>query len=235
MLEPTPKTKLIPNWVWLSFIPVFGSMAIVYAGNKSKTAIWSYVGIGVFTISLLSVSTSLFFFIWIAQISISFYIKDAFSKKTTTVAEVPGFDNLSHYQVIPVSGSKLEINSCSKDELVRLLGMPIVYANDIESLKNEGYLFTHLEELSEIAGIPESYLPKLAGRITFAYNVNKEMHCSWQRLNIMPIEELVRAGLAHGIAQKIVNERENNGEYRSVIDIKRRTGIPFHSYQIVVY
>ena len=234
MLEPTPKNRSTPNWVWLSFVPLFGSMAIIYAGNKAKTSQWMYLGAGIFTVSLFSVSSSIFFVAWLLQIYVSFHIKGDFLRKTADNPELPGFHNLAKYQAMPSSQAQLDINNCSKDELVRVLGLPIVYANDIESLKNEGYIFTHVEELSEIAGLPESYIGKLAGKIIFTYNSNKEMECSWQRLNVMSIDELVMAGLGGTVAKKIVAERENNGEYRSVIDIKRRTSIPFHSYKIVV-
>jgi DNA uptake protein ComE-like DNA-binding protein len=234
MLEPTPRNKSTPNWVWLSFVPLFGSMAIVYAGSKARTSKWMYLGAGVFTVSLFTVSSGMFYVAWLAQIYISFHIKEAFLRKTADHPELPGFHNLAQYQAMPSSKAQVDINSCSKDELVRVLGLPIVYANDIESLKNEGYIFTHVEELSEIAGLPESYIGKLAGKVIFTYNSNKELECSWQRLNVMSIDELVMAGLGGTIAQKIVAERENNGEYRSIIDIKRRTSIPFHSYKIVV-
>ncbi len=142
--------------------------------------------------------------------------------------------NILSKRELRAANHKLDINNCSKDELVRDLDIPIVYANDIDSLKNEGYIFTYVEELSEIAGLPESYVSKLAGKVIFTYNTNKEMECSWQRLNVMSIDELVMAGLGGTVAEKIVAERESNGEYRSVIDIKRRTSIPFHSYKIVV-
>jgi DNA uptake protein ComE-like DNA-binding protein len=234
MLEPTPKNSSTPNWVWLSFVPLFGGMAIIYAGNKAKTSNWIYLGAGVFTVSLFSVSSGMFYIAWLVQICISFSIKEAFLRKTSNNPELPGFHNLTKYQASPNSKALLDINNCSKDELVRVLGLPIIYANDIESLKNEGYIFTHVEELSEIAGLPESYIGKLAGKVIFTYNTNKELECSWQRLNVMSIDELVMAGLSGNVAQKIVAERENNGEYRSVIDIKRRTSIPFHSYKIVV-
>ncbi len=234
MLEPTPKNSPTPAWVWLSLVPVFGSMALVYAGNKANTAKWMYLGAGILTVSLLSTSSAVFYVAWMAQIFISFNIKDAFLRKTAKNPELPGFHNLAQYQAMPIAKAQLDINSCSKDELVRVLGLPIVYANDIESLKNEGYIFTHVEELSEVAGLPESYIGKLAGNVIFTYNSNKEMEYSWQRLNVMSIDELVMAGLNGNVAKKIVAERESNGEYRSVIDIKRRTSIPFHSYKIVV-
>ncbi len=230
MLDPTPKHRLTPNWVWFSFIPLFGSMAIIYAGSKAKISKWMYLGAGVFAVSLFSGSTGIFYIAWLAQICISFNIKEAFLRKTFS----PGSDNFDRYQATSIPNVQLDINNCSKDELVRVLGIPIVYANDIESLKNEGYTFTHVEELSEIAGLPESYLGKLAGKVIFTYNNNKEVEYSWQRLNVMSVDELVIAGLDGSIANKIVTERETNGEYRSIIDIKRRNSIPFHSYKIVV-
>jgi DNA uptake protein ComE-like DNA-binding protein len=232
MLEPTPKNSSTPTWVWLSFVPVVGSVALIYAGNKANTAKWMYLGAGIFTVSLISTSSAIFYLAWATQIFVSFSLKSAFLRKTVHSPELPGFHNLAQHQAVP--NSKLDINNCSKDELVRVLGLPIVYANDIESLKNEGYIFTHVEELSEIAGLPESYIGKLAGKVIFTYNTNKEMECSWQRLNVMSIDELVLAGLDGNVAKKIVSEREKNGEYRSVIDIKRRTSVPFHSYKIVV-
>lgn len=233
MLEPTPKNSPTPTWVWLSFVPIIGSAALVYAGNKANTAKWMYLGAGILTISLISTSSAIFYAAWMAQIFISFNLKEAFLRKTSNGLGSLGLDNLQ-YQAMPNSSAQLDINNCSKDELVRVLGLPIVYANDIDSLRNEGYIFTHVEELSGIAGLPESYIGKLAGKVIFTHNTNKELEFSWQRLNVMLIDELVMAGLGGTVAQKIVSERENNGEYRSVMDIKRRTSIPFHSYKIVV-
>ncbi|XWK85653.1 MAG: helix-hairpin-helix domain-containing protein [Phormidium sp.] len=122
---------------------------------------------------------------------------------------------------------KVDINNCSKDDLVNLLGLPIVYANDIESLQKEGYIFTHLEELHEIAGIPENYLPRLAPLVTFSYDYKKEAHSSWKRLNVMSVQELIASGLESEVAFQIVAERQKRGEYKSAIDIKRRTNLPF--------
>lgn len=137
---------------------------------------------------------------------------------------------------LPRFGGKktLDINTCSKDEMVKILGLPIVYANHIESLQNEGYIFTHLEELSEIAGIPESYLPKIAPLINFSYDEKLENYLSWRRVNTFSQEQLIELGLSMEVAQKIVKERHKNGGYQSVMDIKKRTGFPFHVYRQIV-
>ncbi|WP_442939951.1 hypothetical protein [Nostoc sp.] len=75
------------------------------------------------------------------------------------------------------------MNECFKHELVNYLGLPIVYANNIESLLNERYVFTHVEELIEIAGIPEKQVARITPLITFSYNYKKEADFSWKRLN----------------------------------------------------
>ena len=56
---------------------------------------------------------------------------------------------------------KIDINQCTKDQMVYDLGLSIIYANDIEILRNEGYIFTDIDELAEVVGIPESVLRRI--------------------------------------------------------------------------
>ncbi|ACK65025.1 TM2 domain containing protein [Rippkaea orientalis PCC 8801] len=130
--------------------------------------------------------------------------------------------------------TKIDINTCSKDELVYQLNLPIFYANDIDAVRRSGYLFTHVEELHEIAGLPENYIKKLAPLVTFSYDINKEIDVSWQRLNVYSIDQLMRDGLDAKVAQKIVQERDKNGVYKSVIDIQHRTGLPVNYYRHLI-
>jgi DNA uptake protein ComE-like DNA-binding protein len=44
-------------------------------------------------------------------------------------------------------------------------------------------------------------------------------------------EELIRDGLDRNVAERIVRERQKQGEYKSVVDVKRRTGLPLDSYR----
>lgn len=224
-----------PNWFWLSFIPVFGGLAFIYAGNKVKKNNLIWIGIGFTASALIFSSTKLAPIIWISQIcTAAFYLRE----KVTLIAEdksrgyvIPDRKTAS---IIAAKRGKIDINTCSKDELVYDLSMPIVYANNIESIRNEGYMFTHLEELNEIAGIPESYLRKIEPLITFGYHVNKEADVSWRRLNVYTEKELINCGLEPAIAKKIVEERDKNGFYKSVIDLKNRTGIPIRYYRSLI-
>lgn len=223
----------IPNWVWFSCIPTFGGFAIVYAGNKTKTPAWIWLGLGFFGVSLIVSSSGLMPYIWFAQIGTAFYLKKRFLLKTAPRGfAIPDRETA---QFFAETKGKIDINACSKDQLVYDLGLPIVYANDIEAVLNEGYLFTHLEELSEIAGLPENYLRKLEPLITFGYDLNKEADVSWRCLNTASQKELLSYGIGEDIAQKLVEERQKNGSYRSLIEVKRRTGLPLSYYSHLRY
>ncbi|MEH2151318.1 helix-hairpin-helix domain-containing protein [Nostoc sp.] len=219
-----------PAWVWLSLIPTFGGFAIAYAGYKSKTKTWIAIGIIIPILALALSANSLVFVIWIAQIGVAFYLKKAFLVKMYPKnLPVPEEQELAN--LVATTRDKVDINECSKHELVNYLGLPIVYANNIESLMNEGYVFTHVEELIEIAGIPEKQVTRITPLITFGYNYKKEADFSWKRLNTYSTDELITCGLDGAIAEQIVAERQQRGEYKSLIDVKQRTGLPFTTYR----
>lgn len=219
-----------PVWVWLSLIPTFGGFAIAYAGYKSKTNTWIVLGISTSILALALSANSLAVVIWMAQIGIAFYLKKAFLVKIYPKnLPIPEEQELAN--LVASTRDKIDINECSKNELVNYLGLPIVYANNIESLMNEGYVFTHVEELIEVAGIPEKQVARITPLITFSYNYKKEAEYSWKRLNTYSTPELITCGLDGAIAEQIVAERQQRGEYKSLIDVKQRTGLPFATYR----
>lgn len=219
-----------PAWVWLSLIPTLGGFAIAYAGYKSKTNTWIVIGISTSVLALALSANSLAVVIWLAQIGLAFYLKTSYLVKTYP-KNLPIPEEQELAKLVASTRDQVDINECSKHELVNYLGLPIVYANNIESLMNEGYVFTHVEELIEIAGIPEKQVARITPLITFGYNYKKEADFSWKRLNTYSTEELITCGLDGAIAEQIVAERQQRGEYKSLIDVKQRTGLPFTTYR----
>jgi DNA uptake protein ComE-like DNA-binding protein len=130
---------------------------------------------------------------------------------------------------------KIDINKCSKNDLVHKLGLPIVYANDIDLLRTEGYIFTHIEELSDLVGIPVSYIKNILPLLRFDYDINAQIEYSWKRVNTYSLTELVASGVSNQSAAQIIKERSVNGEYKSLLEIKKRTGLSFDSYRQLVY
>lgn len=224
--------KKTPNWVWYSFIPVFGGLALVYAGNKTKTKPWIILGLGLTGISLILSYTEIAGLIWLFQIGTSFYLKKKYLLKTN-LKRVAITDRETANIVAEYRG-KIDINTASKDELVYNLDLPIVYANEIEAIKKDGFTFTRIEELTEIAGIPENYVNKIEPLVTFSYDINKDFAVSWRRLNSYSETKLIETGITPEVARKIVAEREKNGLYNSVIDVKRRTKLPLNHYQHLI-
>ena len=214
-----------PAWVWFSLLPYIGSIGIIYAGKKIHRFSWINTGIFMTVLGLILSPTHLAGFVWLGQIAIAFTLKDEFIKCSDNNAQLPNrFDNT--IGLLPKTQAKIEVNNCSKDDLVYGLDLPIVYANEIESALKEGYIFTHVEELMSIAGIPDSYLSRLESLVVFSYDINKEADVSWRRCNTFSEQELLACNLEPQVAAIIVKEREQKGMYRSFPDLRKRTGLP---------
>jgi DNA uptake protein ComE-like DNA-binding protein len=224
MSNLSPRSPESSSWIWLSVIPVFGGLAIAYAGKKKDNKNWLSLGIALTIISFLFFNQESFVVLWFAQIGMGLYVRQELNSRPLNRSQTVQPPLSEHLE-------QIDINTCSKNDLVYKLGLPIVYANEIDAVRQEGHIFTHLEELHRIAGLPENYLKKLEPLIIFTYDLHKEIDGSWRSLNNYSVSELVILGLEPSIADKIVAEREKNGPYRSAIEIRNRTGIPLKSYQ----
>jgi len=221
-----------PQWVWWSCFPALGGGAIAYAGVKSGSNIWIGLGAGFVAIAIIFSSSSFasFIFIWMAQITTAFMLKREYLTKTYP-ANLPLPEDPKLFKAIAATRPKVDINACSKNDLVNVLGLPIVYANDIESLRSEGHIFTSLEELHDILEIPNSTLKKIEPMVVFSYDYRQEVGYSWKRVNSMSADELMAIGMDAKAAIAIAAERQLRGEFKSIMDIKKRTGIPFSAYR----
>ena len=214
-----------PVWVWLSTIPIVGSLSIIYAGNKVNRFSWINTGIFLTTLNIVLSSTHLLGFVWLGQILVACCLKDKFIEETNHFQKA-FFNHREDNLLLPRATEKIDINNCSKDDLVYGLGLPIVYANEIESAHNEGYIFTHIDELVDVVGIPDRYKPTLESLIIFSYDIKKEADFSWRKCNTFTKDELIACNLSSEIATKIIQEREKGGMYKSFPDLRKRTGLP---------
>ncbi len=219
------------GWILLGLIPGFGGLAITYAGAQLNRQGWILTGLSFTVLSLLFGSHNIFTIIWLGQIGMTLYV---YQRANRLGLESSKPQEKLQPLIAGKNGAKIDINNCSKHDLVYELGLPIVYANNIETLVNDGYMFTHLEELVEIAGLPSSYIPKLVPYVVFSYDVSKEHDLSWRRVNSYSLEDLTILGIEVKVAEKLIAERAKNGDYRSVIDIRNRTGIPVRNYQQII-
>jgi hypothetical protein len=228
--------KQVPDWVWYSLCPVFGALTIAYAGYLTKTQKWLQIGGGLSAILLLAALTSQSWLIYLAvpiQFAIAMSIKNTYLIKSAPRGAILPTDRQTAQLIASVRG-QVDINKCSKDDLVHLLGLPIAYSNNIELIKSEGYMFTHIEELAGLADVPEQYCQAIEPMIAFNYYEKSADPIDWQRLNILPMSELIELGLDPDSATVICNERQLHGAYRSLVEVKRRTGLPINLYKHLI-
>lgn len=130
----------------------------------------------------------------------------------------------------------VDINRCSIDDLVHLVGIPSIYADNIDLIRSAGYQFLDLEDLIQLADIPEDYCRKIEPLIAFIYyeQSTEISPTNWQQLNILSQEELIELELDPSIATKICDERKQNGEYRALVEIPKRTGVPISAYKHLI-
>jgi len=225
--------KQRPPWINVALIPIIGGGAIAYAGYVIKNNTWIAIGVSFACISAVATFLPnwayplIFWSMYLGQIITAFMFKQEFLAKTYP-RHLPLPNDTKLFQAVAAGRPKVEINSCSKDDLVNRLGISIIYANDIMALRDEGYTFTYAEELTEILGIPPTTVQKISPFITFSYY--EQQYSSWKRVNHLKVEELIGLGLESQVAIAIAQER-TNGEYKSLMDIKKRTGIPFNSFR----
>ncbi len=228
--------KRVPDWVWWSLCPVFGGLTIAYAGYTTKTDRWLQIGGALSAISLVAAFLGWSWLVYLAvpvQFAIAMNIKNPYLIKSAPRGAILPTDRQIAKSIAQIRG-KVDINKCSKDDLVHVLGLPIAYANNIELIKAEGYMFTHLEELTALADVPEQYCQAIEPMIAFNYYEQSDNPIDWQRLNVLPLSELIELGLDRSSAAVICTERQRNGAYRSLVEVKRRTGLPISLYKHLI-
>lgn len=226
-----------PSWVWWTLFPGFGGIAFVYAGLKANCKSWIGLGIGFTLFTFMFSSTPalerLAAPVWFTQMASAFYLKKRYLIRTTPRHQLLAQD-LQTAQLIAEVKGKIDLNSCSQDDLVYGLNLPIVYANQIISCRRRGFVFTHPEELVEVAGIPRNYLERISILIDWtgakALSTHQE-DFRWKPINTLSAEEMFDCGVDLSMAQRIERERQQQGYYKSLSDVKVRTGLPLPVYQ----
>ncbi|MEL6938300.1 MAG: helix-hairpin-helix domain-containing protein [Cyanobacteria bacterium J06598_1] len=212
-----PTTQVSDNAFWLAFIPVIGGLSIFKESDRLGDLMFKQLGLGVFALSLVVALAGNIGFVWVVQIGLAIALKLRHNAPPE-----------------PEPLPSVDFNNCSKHELVRVLNIPIVYANDIDLIRNEGHLFTHAEELTEIAGVPEALVERIAPQLIFAYDAQRDDDHTWRQMNFLTASEMEVRGVDAIAAKKIFEERTLHGDYRSAVDVKRRTGVAFRVYQKLV-
>ena len=122
----------------------------------------------------------------------------------------------------PKEKIKIDINSSTADDLQKLPGIGVGYANRIAKYRENLGGFTSIEQIKEVYGLPDSTFKKAFPQLLLGVPTLKKV-----KLNTAVAAELKNHPyIGWKYANIIVSYREQHGKYKSVDDLKKLVAIP---------
>lgn len=121
-------------------------------------------------------------------------------------------------------GIAIDVNRASADDWLRLPGISIRQATLLAQLSAGGVTFHSLDDLAAALSIPPAQLEPLAPVLRF-YFYDSETPAFLQPIdaNWATIDQLERLpGIDRALAERIVSDRQQRGNFRSLVDLQRR-------------
>lgn len=214
----------IPTWIRWTWVPIVGSLGLLQAGLVTRQRRWILISIGLGCLGLVAAPLSGWGSLgaWVAQIVLARVWRRPFLARTYP-ADWPLPRDPALVREIAPFRDPVDINRCTRHQLVHDLGLPIVYANEIESLRVQGSLMLSVDDLRNLVRLPEETIERLEPVLQFQYYSHEAEAVAWQRLNTDTQAQLVAHGWDPGVAAAIVQERRR-GPFRSPADAGQRVG-----------
>ena len=124
-------------------------------------------------------------------------------------------------------GIRIDVNLANIDDWLRLPGISIHQARSIVELVAMGVQFLSLEDLAAALSLPVSRIKPWQSVLYFGY-YDPESTLTPQRLNPnnASLEQLLEVAVIDlDLAQKIIENRQQKGNYRNLADLQRRLNI----------
>lgn len=136
-------------------------------------------------------------------------------------------ENLLEVRIAAELGVRIDVNQACVDDWLRLPGISIYQARSLVELVGMGMQLLCLEDVAAAMGVPIHRLQPLEPVLHFEYR-DRHSCLSPQKINpnIANLAELTQIPLLEiDLAQKILIERQTNGNYRNLADFQRRLSI----------
>ncbi|MFB2839137.1 helix-hairpin-helix domain-containing protein [Floridanema evergladense] len=138
------------------------------------------------------------------------------------------FRSIEEVVVAASLGIKIDVNQATVDDWLRLPGLSIHQARSLVELSRNGVQFHCLEDIAAALSLSVQRLQPLAPVLQFCYYDVESIH-SPQRINPnTATREMLNTvpGIDSLLADKIVENRESSGFYRSLADFQNRLVLP---------
>jgi DNA uptake protein ComE-like DNA-binding protein len=122
-------------------------------------------------------------------------------------------------------GITIDVNQATIDDWLRLPGISIHQARQLVTLSRAGVPFYSISDLAAALNIPLSRLQWLAPILSFQYYDESESLPSI-KINQATVGELLQIPqISPGLAQDIVIQREQHGNFTNLVNFQQRMGL----------
>lgn len=137
------------------------------------------------------------------------------------------FQSLREVAIAVDLGISIDVNQATVDDWLRLPGFSIHQARSLVELVQMGVQLVCLEDVAAAINVPLHRIAPFEAILTFAY-YDRCSSLSLEKINPnkASIDEIASIpGINWDNAQKISQERQENGKYRHIIDLKHRLNL----------
>ena len=137
------------------------------------------------------------------------------------------FQSLAEIAIAQELGIKIDVNQATVDDWLRLPGFSIHQARSLVELVRMGVQFVCIEDLAAAIDVPLHYLQALEPVLAFAY-YDRLSPLSPEKINpnTANVDKIATIpGLNPDMAQRFVDNRQEYGKYKSLVDLQQRLNL----------
>jgi DNA uptake protein ComE-like DNA-binding protein len=157
----------------------------------------------------------------------TFYIKSMslFARQKMASDPYYRFGSLAELPIAAELGIRIDVNSATIDDWLRLPGLSIHQARALVSLQQNGLELYSIEDLAAAVGIPPQRIQVWSLVLSFQYRVPElqPVLCNPSFASLTELTQIPE--IDSSLAELIVIDRQNNGSYRDLGDFQRRLDI----------
>jgi DNA uptake protein ComE-like DNA-binding protein len=138
------------------------------------------------------------------------------------------FQSLAEIRIAAEHGIRIDVNTASLDDWLRLPGLSIHQARLLTQLTESGVQFYCIEDVAAAIGTSMQRLKPLEPILQFCYYDLESLNAIDRvSLNVAPTESLQQLpGVGPVLARAIVRDRTSRGDFRNLIDLQDRLSLP---------
>lgn len=138
------------------------------------------------------------------------------------------FESLTELRIAAEHGIRIDVNTATIDDWLRLPGISIHQARMLTQLTEAGLHFYCIEDVATALGTSVQRLKPLEMIMQFCFYAPESLgHVDRVHLNTAPVESLnTLPGIGPVLARAIVRDRTSRGDFCDLLDLQKRLSLP---------